>query len=387
MAVAVEDDLLRQVQQRLGRGAADIPSYADLTISEEEMEHAQITPTCIVEHHTYADVAVVAAPGSTGKTTIQLYELVCIALGRPLWGCRVRKPGWSLIITAEDQRERLVARLREIVRGMELTPDEIQTVRQSLCIWDVSGQQRKLAHIVDGNLLVTKLAESIVRTYRDEPPVIITWDPLVSFGADEERVNSNEQALIDAGRIMVNGLDCCVRYIHHTGKGPARSGTLDQYASRGGSALSDGARQVTVLATWRPDSPVAERANKPATITATSDASIIVMARPKLSYAPANLPNIWIKRTYYAFEYAIERAKPRTELLDEQKAQLLRYLDTNIRRGVYHTARSLESSDIELTRSQIRDAVQVLEAEGRVAQEWLPVGERYGRRSHYLKPV
>jgi RecA-family ATPase len=51
----------------------------------------------------------------------------------------------------------------------------------------------------------------------------------------------------------VRGLGCCVRLICHVSKEAARSGALDQYASRGGSALADGARMVAVLRSWDPE--------------------------------------------------------------------------------------------------------------------------------------
>lgn len=51
------------------------------------------------------------APGGTGKTTLILYEAICIALGLPLYGLEVKKPGPVLILTAEDSREMLLYRL------------------------------------------------------------------------------------------------------------------------------------------------------------------------------------------------------------------------------------------------------------------------------------
>jgi RecA-family ATPase len=41
--------------------------------------------------------------------------------------------------------------------------------------------------------------------------------------------------------------NCCVRYIHHSGKQNGRDKATDQYAGRGGSAFADGCRMVHVL--------------------------------------------------------------------------------------------------------------------------------------------
>ena len=122
-------------------GHSTPPSRDELSITDSELATANLTPTCFVEEYLYADVANLSAPGGTGKTTLVLYEAICIALGRPVHGMKVMKPGWTLIITAEDQRERLVARLREIMNSMDLTNDERKTVMRGVLPWDVTGEQ------------------------------------------------------------------------------------------------------------------------------------------------------------------------------------------------------------------------------------------------------
>ena len=60
-------------------------------ISEDEWSAARSAPDCIVENYLFADVALLIAPGSTGKTTLVLYEAVHIALGLPLSGIKIAK--------------------------------------------------------------------------------------------------------------------------------------------------------------------------------------------------------------------------------------------------------------------------------------------------------
>lgn len=109
-------------------------------ITEDEMAAARLSPDCVVEDYLFADVATAIAPGGTGKTTLLLREHMHIALGLPLYGLTIRKPGASLFLTAEDSRERLVARMREIGKAMSLTPAEMATVRERVLISDVSGE-------------------------------------------------------------------------------------------------------------------------------------------------------------------------------------------------------------------------------------------------------
>ena len=356
------------------------PSRIEMLISLDEMTTAKLTPACIVKDYLYADVASLAAPGGTGKTTQVLYEKINVALNRPVYGLDLCRPGWSLYITAEDSREILVARLREIMGGMGLTDTEKETVRNNVLIWDVTGEVRKLVEIRDGNIILTSLADDIIATHRIDPPVIITFDPSVSFGASESFVNDNEQGLITAGRRIVRNLCCCVRFISHTGKANARDKTLDQYTSRGGSALPDGTRMAAVMQSWHPD----DARKLPPGLTCSPESSISILARPKLSYSPPNLPLIWIKRTGWEFEHVTE-----IKLSDEEREKALfdqveRFLHSEVTAGVHHNRTSLETAVPGVVRAEARRAINQLIARGRIKEAELPKHEQAKSRKTYL---
>jgi hypothetical protein len=361
-----------------------IPPPADTLIaSDAEIASAQLTPRCIVTNHTYADVAQVVAPGGTGKTTLLIYESVQIALGRPLWGLDVLSPGWTLYISAEDQRARLLARLREILAPMDLPPAARRAAIEGFRVWDVAGEQIKLIRADGQNILLTTLADDIVTAYRDTPPAVVVFDPLVSFGASEQAINDNEQGIITAARRIVRGLNCCVRLVHHTGKGNARDGTLDQYSGRGGSALADGSRMTTVLQAWIPDT--GSGLTPPQGCKSGSDSSITVMARAKLSFAPPQ-PLIWIQRTGYTYDHWTEQPKLSPEAaLSANADQVERYLISQYAEERYHTTRSLETApDIGMSRRAIRAAVDELYLAHRVYDAPLPEKMRVGARKTYL---
>lgn len=355
------------------------PTTARMRITGDELEAAALSPRCIVQSYLYADVATLAAPGGTGKTTTVLHELVCIILGRPLYGLAIANSGWCLFVSAEDSREILVARLREIMAGMELTPDEQRTVMDRLLIWDVAGEQMRLIQAEDGNVVLTPLADQIIRTYRDDPPIIVIFDPVISFGAAESFVNDNEAALITAARRIMRGLGCCVRLVAHTGKASAREGRLDQYSSRGGSALSDGARMVSVLQSWKPS----DSRRPPAGCVATPDATITILARPKLSYA-APQPLIWVRRSGWLFEHFLETSVSGEERERALFDQIERFLVAEVKQGHRHTKTSLETALPDLKRADVRTAIEQLMARGRIIEQDLPPEERHGRRKTYL---
>ena len=367
-----------------------VPSRKSLESTEQEMDAARLTPTCFVENLAFADVAVLQAPGSTGKTTLVIYEAICMALGIPLYGNKILKTGWTLFVTAEDQRERLLARIREIGRAMELTPEQMNVVRESVIIWDVCGMNLKLTFAQFGNLLVTGLAKEIVAAYKDAPPIVINFDPMVSFGVSEQMINDNEQMIITAARVMVAGLDAMVRLIHHTGKGREGAKGLDMYAGRGGSSLADGARMVFCLSAYLPKDP---EMGKPPEMCgeAAPGESLTVMARPKMSYSPPNQPWVWIKRK--GFRFSTFDTEPKKSPEEEQaikEATVLRWLESKLKDyppSFYNVQALREQHDaMGMTARQLRSAVTGLTASGRVMTVPVPADRNPTGRSTFICP-
>lgn len=362
--------------------ASKFPPRRELRITDNEWNMARLTPTCIVQDYLYTDLAVLVAPGGTGKTTVYLYEAIHIVLGRPLYGLEVKKTGWILILTAEDPRDICVARLREICRAMDLNQEEVATVRRDVVILDVSGSGVKLILMDDGNVVVCPDVETLIEQYRDDPPVMVVIDPTVSFGVSEGKVNDNEQGLVNSARKIRNSLGCCVRFVHHTSKNSARAKTLDQYTPRGGSALPDGSRMVAVMQPWSRG-----ESNPPPGCDPDTDSSITILARAKLSYARAGLPKIWIRRTGWEFEHFIEEQP----VLDEEferalKDQLCRFITSQVAAGIKHSQTSLEAcaATIGFKRQKFRDVLAILVAEGRVVKKELPKKERQGGKTTFF---
>lgn len=348
-----------------------------------QLEEACLTPKCIVENYLYADVALVAGAGGTGKTTTLLYEAVQIALGRTLWGCRVVNPGGTLFVTAEDSTDVLGARLREIMVALNLSRSDREIVLRSIPIVDLTADVQRLAELdAKGNITLTSLADSMVQSYQNEGLVQVIFDPAVSFGPGERLVNDGEQALITACRRIRKGLNCCVRLNHHTGKANARNGAIDQYAARGGSALPDGSRMVAILSSVDENGHCA--AVKPNGFELRPDESGFILARAKLSYAPPQ-PNIWIRRRGFAFDYAIETRQGADEARELDARKVADFLADELHHGRRYTARALEDlGSLKLSRSRLRSALARLDAKGCLEERELPSSERRGKRKTYL---
>lgn len=368
-----------ELEHKKADALAEVPKFAELEISNVEMQQARIAPTCIVEDYLYADVGVLSAPGGTGKTTLCLHEDVNIALGRFVWGMPVRKPGWTLIITAEDQRELLVARLKRIMDAMQLTSAEYDKARAAIRVWDVTGEMRKLTVVHQGNIVMTALADLIVERFKDNPPVQVRFDPVVSFGASESMVNDNEQAIVECCRRICNGLGCCVRLVGHTGQEAARAKNTDQYTGRGGSALPDGCRMVHVLQAAHGDKFKALGA-PPESLDVPLDAQVLVLARPKNSHGLPQTRAIWIVRHGYSYSYALDedRSDPSVEVRADQIA---RFIQSECGQGRHYTINSLAELGADKTgmpRARVKQAVAELEVSGRLIRQKLNTPGRGG---------
>lgn len=252
------------------------PLKLDGPISKDEWHSAKGRKRPIVDRWLYVDVGCFIAPGGTGKTTLLLFQAIHIALGLDLFGYEVRNAGPVVIITAEDSRETLVARLRYMCHQLGLTEEQVQEVRESVIITDVSGKGIKLTTVEKDVVMPSKQLDRLIVEVGVLCPSLVMIDPMVSFGVGESRVNDAEQAMIDAARRIVNVVECAVLYVHHTGKANARDKTTDQYSGRGGSALADGSRMVHVLQRLNP----AEWTSATGDTLGPNDGGF-VLARPK----------------------------------------------------------------------------------------------------------
>lgn len=350
------------------------------TITLDEWIAARPTPHCIVQDYLYADVGVLIGAGASSKTTLVLVEGVHIVLGKPLHGLRVFKPGPVVIITAEDSREMLVARLRSICTELGLTAAELEIVRTQLRISDVSGNGLKLTAVVADVVLPNLTVDEIIDACRELAPAMIVIDPAVSFGVGESRVNDAEQGLIEAARRMRRALNCCVRYVHHTGKQNARDGAVDQYAGRGGSAFADGARMVHVLQSMTPKDWQSETGTE-----LSHGETGLRLARPKMSYCPPQ-GDIFIRRAGYRFTRVDRIEQSQGAELAARADQVWQLLDSEVKQGRFPTQNSLQQIDTGLTRAQIRGAVAWLESAGRVEHRDRPDKTNRGSRT-YIHPI
>ena len=367
--------------EAVANGASLAPSLAQSwptprALAVDEILAARATPDCIVEGYLFADVAVIPAPGGFGKTTLMLFEAACIAYGSPtLYGRQVQKPGPVVIITAEDSREQMAARLREVISANGLA-SRLAKISRNIYINDVAGLGLKLTAVENDVVTTAPYIDDLIDALRAIRPVLVIIDPAVSFGIGESRVNDAEQGLIEAARRLRNEIGCCVRYVHHTGKQNARENAVDQYAGRGGSALPDGARMVHVLG----------RLSNADWFKATGAELLdgetglrIVSAKSSYCVSP---PDILLRRSGFKFEVV----KPAVQSDDAITDLIFARIVEDFRIGVLRSLKSLEEDKTlgPFSRAQRRGAVDQLLKGGKLEKRRPPNGKG---AATYLHPL
>jgi RecA-family ATPase len=335
----------------------------------------------------YADVGILSGSGGTGKTTLALWEMLHIVTARPLYGQVIERPGPVLFVTGEDSRAVVLARLHRIIEAVEpsLNDVEREAVDAGFAIWDVSSDAARLVDIDrTGRIAPTGFADEIITVCQALQPVMVTFDPLISFMPSETRVNDAEQSIIIEARRIVRKTDAMVRFITHVSQNSYRAGVTDQYAARGGTALPDGCRMVSVLTRVLDDSDT-----PPKTLKTEPDYVVFKLHRPKLSYTPPQ-PAVWISRAGYRFDFSAELpALPPAAQKAADAHQVLRFLASELSEGRRYTQRAIEDcrDELGMGRDQIRRAITEAQVAGKLKAEPLPPDERQGSRTTFLCPV
>lgn len=202
---------------------------------------------------TTADIHLVTADGGTGKTTLALYEAVCMALGQRFLGFEIDEPGKTLFLTGEDDAQKLISQTGDICREMMLTDDQWMIVSKSIkikCDNDLCFISKDRSGFLQPNMLAF---EKIKEAIDDFKPDKIVIDPIASFWGSEALLNDMAKAVTKFMGLIRNYGDCCVEALNHMGKSSSQSKDITQFAGRGGSALPSHSRVSKVYRKLSPD--------------------------------------------------------------------------------------------------------------------------------------
>ncbi len=229
-------------------------NWTPLPFTREDLLNAQhLRRPQLFQDWSTEDIHITTADGGTGKTTLKLFEAVCLALGDRFLGFNCVQPGRTLYITGEDTAKKLAAMIGVIIRQMGLLenfpgfPEKVQTVLQSVIV----KKDADLCLIVrDRNGFIHPNGDAmnkIMQAVREIKPKLIVFDPISSFWGSEAALNDMNKAVTKFLGELVEQSGACVEMINHMGKSSSANKDMTQFAGRGGSGLPSNSRVSRVL--------------------------------------------------------------------------------------------------------------------------------------------
>ncbi len=216
------------------------PEVAKVRIDELEGEPYQ--PPDVIEGFMPRDAGSLSAPGETGKSTLAIYTAAHILLGWHLFGHKIAQPGAALFVSAEDDRETIAGRLNWICKDLGLRADRRQQIAEGFYIEDVSAKQVRFLTVREKSMQRSRYVDELIDKYRAKQLSLVIIDPVSLLGPGEETGNDGMAEMMRTCRYVSRELGAAVWCLHHVSKDVARNAIVDQYAGRGGSALSDNGR-------------------------------------------------------------------------------------------------------------------------------------------------
>jgi RecA-family ATPase len=199
------------------------------------------------------DIHITTADGGTGKTTLKLYEAICLALGEDFLGFECTGEGRTLFITGEDTAEKLGAMLGAIMKQMGLmdgTPENELKVRKVMnnILVKKDSDLCLITKTKDGFIhLNYEALKKVKEAVEDLRPKMIVFDPIASFWGSESALNDMSKAVAKFLGALVESSNACVEAINHMGKQSSNNKDMSQFAGRGGTGLPSHARVSRVL--------------------------------------------------------------------------------------------------------------------------------------------
>ena len=192
-------------------------------------------------------VTVLSGPGGSTKTTLLTNVAVCRALGLSFLDGTQPTEGETVILSTEDRLEdyrRKLAALR-----VELGADfNAERVAARVHFVDLSGVPIRMVAAEYGQYKPTSLPDLLAEVILERAPkadlIVLETVSRLAGGAE---TNESLSILVEAAQRLCKLTGAAVVLVHHVSQDAGRRGVADQYAGRGGSALSDNARSSLVL--------------------------------------------------------------------------------------------------------------------------------------------
>ncbi len=255
-----------------------------------DIEHAGEMPTPLFEGAVYrARLAVLVSESNAGKSMLSLTAGLSLALGRSL--LHALKPtaqGRSLILSGEDDRTVISARLKAIATAHNIPWDDVLEVLRNGRLSFVDATAPLIQYSLSAPPRLSESWRELQRVAHDFDLLVI--DPMSSWITLTAENGAVEQIDLAQRFTRLNRESgAAILLLHHANK--SGSGSLDQNAFRGSNAIPSASRWMANLAV--PSVDQLERLG----LTAGDRTTHVFFSESKNSYAARNARPYLLKRT------------------------------------------------------------------------------------------
>ena len=173
-------------------------------------------------------------PPKAGKSWFAMHLATAVARGLPWLGAFQTRQAKVLYIDNELHAESSAARFRDLLAGLNLTPEDVAGGIDFVSLRGRLVDLHELAHMLRSIEPATYAVVILDALYRFEP------------AGSKENDNSDRTMMYNAIDAIARDLDCAVVAVHHTGKGN-QSGRSTVDLGAGGNAMARAADTHLVL--------------------------------------------------------------------------------------------------------------------------------------------
>ncbi|MBC3243668.1 AAA family ATPase [Pseudomonas lurida] len=243
-------------------------------------------------------VGALVAPGGTGKSFWALQAAIAVACHVPqgnLLGIDPPSNGPVVYLALEDMEQVLAHRIyaigqciRKQSKHSEDAAEALDSIAGNLTIEPMMGKRL--------DVMTNEGLEAVLKL--QEAPRLIVLDTVSRIHGLDENSNSDMSLLISRLEELAIKSGAAVLFIHHVSKASRRDGQLDQYSSRGASALIDNGRWCGYLTQMTEDEAkrLTEDSHLSPPLTGLQS-QYVRLGENKLNYGSAVLEQQWYKRS------------------------------------------------------------------------------------------
>lgn len=219
--------------------AKEITPLQTIDVSEWEGREPPERDWIVKNRIINCNVAMLAGDGAAGKTTVALQLCVCVASGMPDWlHGLIDRPGPVLFFSAEEDKDEVWRRLKDIVTHYGLSFAELKGRLHVICLPDDENTYLAVPNKARDELVVTSIYERLRLTIERIKPVLAVLESSADlFGGDEiNKVQSRR--FIAFLRKLARANNCAILLISH----PSQSGMQSGSGTSGNTAWNNSVR-------------------------------------------------------------------------------------------------------------------------------------------------